>query len=499
MVHYKGYLPKLGAYHLTNRASENYSQLKDPSRRKDFFDPVKYIPLGHPDIYLTLDGEQRIRFESISNGGNINIASARLPNGTLRFGAADDLGMLRTRTVVGAALNVTDYFKAYAQIVSGQQFGGLLPGRTAPAVYDSPAQLVQAFVEPKAHIGDADLGVRIGRQLATFGNGFFMQTNPRTNVPRPILDGALGYIDLGNLRLDAFSFKVVNTDAPAFQEQPSNVNLRGAYLSYDIISSDGAPGRSKLTFEPFYFNYDSTYSSVLGTGMYYDRAFVTGGTITPGSGFTFYNNDERHTFGARIHGAIDHFDYDLSGAYQAGRYGPYDVRAFTAQAEVGYQFLGVFGTPHISLRGGLASGGADAQARTISTYQPMSAPLNYTESSLLSLTNIYHLTERLRFTPFPQVPFITAELFNASFWRYSENDAVYAGTWELANLPNTFAVTAAVPGSYIGTQPGVRLVIAPDMHTRATVTFAKLFVGPALANAGGKDMTYTRLDLTYRF
>ena len=494
--------PKIGAYHLANRANEDYSYLKDPSCRKDFFDPVKYIPLfGNPDVYMTIDGEQRIRYESIGNSGNLGIASTRLPNGTLKFGPQEDLTMLRTRTVVGAALNVTDNFKAYTQIVSAQQDGGVLPGRAAPPVYDSPVQLVQGFVEPKAHIGDADVGARIGRQLVWLGNGMFMLTNPRTSVPRPILDGALGYIETSNAKLDAFSFKVVNTAPGAFQEYPSNVTLSGAYLTYDLLSSGPkrASAPSRLAFDAFYFNYDGTYSPISNGGIYYDRAFLTGAAITPTTGFTYYTGDNRNTVGGRLSGAFNKWDFDLTGAYQFGKYGPYNVDAFMAQGEIGYRFWDP-NAARFSLRAGLASGGADKQAHTLSTYQPMSGPLNYTENSDFSLTNMYHFSQHLYFKPLPQLmPFFTMEAFNSSFWRYSLTDAVYGGTWQLANGPNIFAVTAATSGRYIGTQPGLRFIFTPDQHAKISFTLAKLYVGSALSQGGAKDTTYGRFDLTYRF
>ena len=46
------------------REDENWSFLKDPSLRQDFWDPIKYIPLGPEGWFLTIGGEAREAFEA---------------------------------------------------------------------------------------------------------------------------------------------------------------------------------------------------------------------------------------------------------------------------------------------------------------------------------------------------------------------------------------------------------------------------------------------------
>src|SRR6266540_1021371 len=55
--------PSIPRYEL-NRADEDYSYLRDESRRTDFWDPVKYISLNRTGTwYLSLGGEARERYE----------------------------------------------------------------------------------------------------------------------------------------------------------------------------------------------------------------------------------------------------------------------------------------------------------------------------------------------------------------------------------------------------------------------------------------------------
>jgi hypothetical protein len=49
-------------------AEQNWSFLSDSSKRTDFFDPLKYIPLGdNPQVYLSLGFEYRIQYEYFDN------------------------------------------------------------------------------------------------------------------------------------------------------------------------------------------------------------------------------------------------------------------------------------------------------------------------------------------------------------------------------------------------------------------------------------------------
>ena len=49
------------------RENEDWSFLKDRSERQDFWDRIKYIPLGADGWYLTIGGEVREAFEKVGN------------------------------------------------------------------------------------------------------------------------------------------------------------------------------------------------------------------------------------------------------------------------------------------------------------------------------------------------------------------------------------------------------------------------------------------------
>src|SRR4051794_10489903 len=59
--------PKAPAYALL-RQDENYSYLRTPACRTDFWDPIKYMPLNATgDRYLTIGGEIREWYEGFHN------------------------------------------------------------------------------------------------------------------------------------------------------------------------------------------------------------------------------------------------------------------------------------------------------------------------------------------------------------------------------------------------------------------------------------------------
>ena len=49
------------------REDEDWSFLKDPSLRQDFWDPIKYIRLGQQGWFLTIGGEVREALEQVGN------------------------------------------------------------------------------------------------------------------------------------------------------------------------------------------------------------------------------------------------------------------------------------------------------------------------------------------------------------------------------------------------------------------------------------------------
>ena len=75
---YKGKGPGRGNSYV-ERYEEDYSYLRDPRLSTDFFDPLKFIPLAEDgDVYLTLNGETRFRYDNTDHR-NLGVATAATP------------------------------------------------------------------------------------------------------------------------------------------------------------------------------------------------------------------------------------------------------------------------------------------------------------------------------------------------------------------------------------------------------------------------------------
>src|SRR5207248_11323811 len=76
---YKGKGPGRGNSYV-ERYEEDYSYLLDLRRAIDFFDPLKFIPLAADgDVYLTLNGEARFRYDNTDHR-NFAVATAATPS-----------------------------------------------------------------------------------------------------------------------------------------------------------------------------------------------------------------------------------------------------------------------------------------------------------------------------------------------------------------------------------------------------------------------------------
>ena len=161
--------------YLPNPAEEDWSFLKDQSKRADFWDPLKYISLGAEDRFVTLSGEIRFRPEGFRIRGVGDIPS------TL------DSYFLQ-RYLLGADFHFSERFRVYTELQSG-----LISGRlNSPRPTDKNSLDVhQAFFEWKQKLrGDREFSLRVGRQELAIGSSRLISASPGLNVKRSF-DGAV--------------------------------------------------------------------------------------------------------------------------------------------------------------------------------------------------------------------------------------------------------------------------------------------------------------------
>jgi len=172
------------------RYDENYEYLRDPSRRADYFDAIKFIPLNpNGDWYLTPGGEIRERYEYYHNS-------------LWGRGPQDDNGYLLQRYMVHADAHFGDYFRIFTQFKSGLEDGR--NGGPRPTDRDD-VDLNQAFFDVRVPWGEADsLIFRAGRQELAYGSSRLISAREAPNV-RLSFDGVKASLQLGEWRVDAFA------------------------------------------------------------------------------------------------------------------------------------------------------------------------------------------------------------------------------------------------------------------------------------------------------
>src|ERR1022692_909970 len=140
------------------RYDEDYRYLKDPSRRSDIGDAIKYIPLcGREDWYLSIGGEARLRYEFYHNED---------------FGAATansrgNNGYLLERYLLHGDLHLGPNIRFFGQFMTGLEDGRI--GGPHPDVDLNRFDIHQAFVDVVLPLsGENDsVTARLGRQEMT--------------------------------------------------------------------------------------------------------------------------------------------------------------------------------------------------------------------------------------------------------------------------------------------------------------------------------------------
>lgn len=499
---YKGKGPGRGNSYL-ERYEEDYSYLRDPTLSTDPFDPLKYIPFNPDgDVYLTLNGEARLRYDNTDHK-NFGIGTAATPGKSPIFTPATGVStneLYKERYEVGGDLHLGPYVRFYGELYNGQQTGHDA-GDPIPGNLRNDLAIENGFGEIYDTTDTTKTGFRAGRQEIFFGNDLQVRANVSTNLPSPVFDGFRAYRDWGFARIDAFAYNIVDFENGVLQDRDNaHTNLWGVYTSYDLPKLAWASAELKSSLDLFYFGWRSAaFANGKGSAIYDDAAFLTGGKIVAATGAGFITSqDHRDTFGLRDYGEVGNIDYDWQGAWQTGSYAGLTVDAFAANTDTGYTFHDLPWRPRIGAHADIASGGANKADGTMSTYQPMYPNTQYyVPNNEFAPTNFYDFAPRISVRP---TEMITAEYYYSFLWRYSESDAIYTGApWPGGNGQNNYAATVLAPGRTIGRQSDLRVTWTITPHLLMLAEFGVFDPGSAIRTAGGRTTTYLDANLTFKF
>lgn len=186
----QGWGAKQGGNMWQVRWAEDWSYLKDTSKRKSPFDPLKFIPLSESgDVYLTLNNELRVRSNTVTNPGLIPGSHSQQ--------------QYLFRAFFGADLHVGEHFRLYTELAHGSLDGRNEGAKTG--TQENNAILQQVFFDVKGQVAETDLGLRVGRQVFVDGPTTLMALRDNTDI-FVTFNGVRAWAIGEKTRVDVFDF-----------------------------------------------------------------------------------------------------------------------------------------------------------------------------------------------------------------------------------------------------------------------------------------------------
>ena len=435
--------------YLPNTADEDWTFLKDPSKRADFWDGLKYIPLGADDRSLTLSGEIRFRPEGLRIHG-----VGEHPSTTDNY--------FLQRYLFGADVHLNRRIRLFGELQSGIINGKL--GSPRPTDRDS-LDVHQAFFEFRRPLKDQRMFfVRAGRQELSVGSSRLISASPGLNVKRSF-DGVNVSYQASSWRLAAAAAALVRLTNGTFDDRPE-----GDQFFWGAAVTRRSPRFKRGDLGLYYLGIDRAHS-VYAQGI---------------------GRQVRHTIGAKWSGVGTRFDLDYDLLWQGGHFNGSSIRAWAFATETGYRFSSSRLAPRLSVRTDLASGDRDAADPHLQSFDPLFPGNSYSGNvGLFGPTNLTDLTSAFTMRPTPKLVLV----FEApSYWRTSVGDGMYSTGLRILLPPGVGT------GKYVGTNPGITAVFQATRHLQFTGAITRMHAGPFLsATFVAKGLGFYSATALYRF
>lgn len=200
--------------------------------------------------------------------------------------------------------------------------------------------------------------------------------------------------------------------------------------------------------------------------------------------------DERHSVGARLWGGHQGLEYDAEGVVQFGTFAGLDIHAWTLASNLGYAWREVAWKPRIGVKANVASGDTNPHDGTSGTFYALFPRQGYfSELNLFTPSNFIDVHPWAQLKPSSDLTF-TASI--DALWRYSTSDAVYG--------PGRIAIpSSASTGSYVGITADLQVEWSISSQLSITGYLGRFFKGDVVSDAGGKDVDYAGVWMTYKF
>lgn len=439
------------------RYDEDYSDLKDPARRTDFWDPIKYIPFGdQEDWYASFGANFRPRFEFFNN-----FDFGTLPGGN---------GYLMQRYYLHGDFHFGPDIRFFGQFVSGFENGRT--GGPRPDIDVDIFDAHQGFLDLVQHFGEeGTLTWRLGRQEMSYGSGRLIDVREGGPNLRRSFDAARLLFRLGDWSVDAFWSKPVLARPGVFDDLPwPQISLWGVYAVHPLkLLPDGHA-------DLYYLGYENTQATFAKATPELSTA-----------------NELRNSLGTRLWGQPMPWEYDIEALWQFGRFGRGNLEAWAVASATRYNFDKLPLRPRVGLVADITSGDRNPRSPNLQTYNPM-----FPTGAYLNLANPIGPANFIQVHPSADIRFgekMTVEADWAFLWRQSLEDGIYG---PFAGPPLRTGQLSRK--RYIGSSPSVTVTWNATRHVTVLASYVHFFAGPFLKETPpGKDMDYFTLWADYMF
>jgi hypothetical protein len=432
------------------RENEDWSFLSNSSNRDDFWDPIKYIPLGSNGSYVSLGGEVRDAFEHV---GNDNWGKQNYTN-----------TFFLQRYMFHSDWHLGDWFRVFAQLKSG--FEDFRMGGARP-IDEKKLDFEAAFVEIGNQRGKNWAILRLGRQELNYGSGRLVSVREGPNV-RQSFDGVKIRSKVGAWNIDEWAVRP-DLDNPGFFDNAPDHKTAfwGVYAT--------RPLRHGIAMDIYYLGEDRKTAA-------FERGVAT---------------ELRHSLAGRLWRPIAKkepgLDFDYEGAVQFGTFGSDDVRAWTVASDTGYSLTSLPLRPRFSVKADISSGD-NPRGHTLGTFYPVFPIGNY--FGVLADTgpgpvNFIDVHPRIQL----QLPHsVSASVDFVAQWRENTNDGVYA-------VPGFLLVAGnSAEGRFVGYRPGTEVRWNIDRHAYLQADYGVFYAGKFLREASpGRNINYLEVWAGYKF
>jgi len=448
------------------RYDENWSFLRDPSKRTDFFDPIKWIPLDrNGSSFLTLGGELRERFQDVRNQGFGLPSPSRTANDYHRLFLFGDI-------------HLGPHFRTFVEIVNAEIVGAFAnPSATEKDQLDLLQGFADAILPTKSN---GTFTLRLGRHEMTFGAGRLISFHDTPNVRREF-DGVRAFWTGGKgKRVDVMLDRPVNPRLGVFNDIGDSTQLLwGVYATSPL-----AAGKS---LDLYYLGLDHK-NATFAQGRALERRHTIGARLFGKA--TGFDWDEARDFRRGVPADNDFgFDWAVEGAFQFGSFAAAPIRAWMLSSNWGYTVSERI-SPRFGLKADALSGDGNLQDNRLGTFDPLYPTLPYySQVSLFAPANLINLQPNFTITPTKNV---SAKLAWGWLRRERKADAFYA--------PPLVPVLRTTNGNRsIGQEASASLAWQANVHLILTASYAHFAPAGSVRQAGGRSGDFLLASGQFRF